>query len=243
MEILAAINTTPHTVGWSTGSILDQQHRIRDNAGVESYLCLVPPSQRPQDNAFAALALPHRVDLRKEHRTDDILIHSLIAGTNWEDVVTLLPARPTGDVVENSFAHTILREHSHYACSDDNPDKKFWEPACVDWSNCSKFVEDTYRPGKKPRTFIGGVPKAAIKFAEGWYRDASSAIKDKGIRVGEFQLVCAPAIDSVVGAEQSAWTCFACTQHKTDTSNGSIIEGVKKKHQSLCLVFKLTGFW
>jgi len=228
LEVLGTHNTSPHHVGWSTGTFLDRQHMINTANGSSSYLYVTPPA-----NASAQSALPYTVDLRDGMRSEDIKMHAFMGERAWDDVVTIPSNRHTGDVVKDSFVHKMLKANDEYARTLEDPGE--FELAKIDWTK-TPTTDDRHGREKVSRVYIINIPISAIRFAKAAY-DQDRAIMDKrGIAARTFSIACEPVSDGV-------WNSLAYTKHNEVSADSNSASVVKKAFVSVGLVFRLRGFW
>lgn len=224
LEVLNAVNTSPHIVGWSTKSALDRQHVINAGTGSRAYMHVVQPS-----SSDAQSSMPYTVDLRETMSTEDMAMYSFLGSRTWEEVVTMMPERrKTGEVLEGSFVHKMLKEYDVEArkTPGDGPHRN----AIIDWEHTGTTVDGH-------AVWRTGIPVAALMYAREIYEHYRTVMSEYGIRTETFSLVCQPVLDN-------AWNSLAYTKHhdlSAETRSAEIIR--KQTFFTVGITFRLRGLW
>jgi hypothetical protein len=218
-EVIGYVNTTPHTVGWRTGTALD---KISVDGTPHSMMFVAPP-----DHGNAHIHLPFVSDVRGELDPASVQVRAVIGLNKYEDMVR--PGPVVGHVLENSFIHKLLlvnsqtKSHPGFAGSQVNP-------GYVDWKRAGEYEER----GQKWRT---NIPMEALNFAREMMSNDSGADGDCSVMLTEFALTAHVLNDD-------KWSKLKNTKHREDYQNDTEKNRITEKEgQCIGLLVRLHGFW
>lgn len=235
LEILGTTNSTPHQIGWRSNSKLDSIHATNEAGGAKKYMFITAPARQ---HCVSQLSLPYKLDLHKTFDTQNIVLHAIIGDDVWENVVSC-PRNTWGDgtVLENSFAHIMLKD---YDLDAREPGSQGMEDCIIDWKSIH-VKKEQYGDDGQIRSTLTGVPRKALRYCEDQYILAKTQMKESGIDLSNMKITCEP----VNGA---TWNSLAGThlglngnpEEMRDVATGATL---MSQPQMMSLLFRLSGFW
>jgi hypothetical protein len=223
VEVLSSYNTTPHTVGWKTETIMDTIYTGSPGANRVMYVSYPDGGRQKQ-------AMPFEVDMTNFLDLDDVEDLRFLGRDHYDDTINLKQNSDTGSIVEDSNVYRVINEIFSQKIVNEYNDE-IVNPLFVDFSTKTR-IEDS------AGVWVHNIPRRSILKAI-QYLDAmqerlnsSSTIPLEGF-----------SIVPIVLNDKESWEALENTSQRELKEDKERLREFKQDHQSLSIVLKLYGYW